>query len=112
MNVSGQDINQTLEYRSATVIVRLLPTGLLLIFLGLLILALVVDPDAESWTYVGVVLSLVVGVALVGFTLWRRANPGKPLFTLSPAGIHYRIPMVKEVLHPLAGNSRCRHHRC
>ena len=98
MNV---DINQTLEYRSATAIVRLLPTGLLLIFLGLLIFALVVDPDRESaWTYFGVVLSLMVGVALVGFTLWRRANPGKPLFTLSPAGIHYRIPMVKEVLIP------------
>ena len=27
-------------------------------------------------------------------------NPGKPLFTLSPAGIHYRVPMVKEVLIP------------
>jgi hypothetical protein len=101
MNVAVQDINRTLEYRSATAIVRLLPTGLLLIFLGLLIFALVVDPDRESaWTYFGVVVSLLVGVALVGFTLWRRANPGKALFTLSPAGIHYRIPMVKEVLIP------------
>ena len=101
MNVSGQDINQTLEYRSATVIVRLLPTGLLLVFLGLLIFALVVDPDREEVsTNVGVVLCLMVGVALAGFTLWRRANPGKPLFTLSPDGIHYRIPLVKEVLIP------------
>jgi hypothetical protein len=101
MNVSGQDINQTLEYRSATAIVRLLPTGLLLVFLGLVILALVVDPDRESvWTYVGVVLCLMVGVALVGFTLWRRSHPGKPLFTLSPDGILYRIPLVKEVLIP------------
>ena len=39
MNVSGQDINQTLEYRWTTAIVRLLPTGLLLIFLGLCIFA-------------------------------------------------------------------------
>lgn len=101
MNASGQDINQTLEYRSATAIVRLLPTGLLLVFLGLTIFALVVDPDRESiWTYVGVVLCLLVGVALVGFTLWRRSNPGKPLFTLSPDGIHYRIPLVKEILIP------------
>jgi hypothetical protein len=37
---------------------------------------------------------------LAGFTLWRRSNPGKPLFTLSPDGIHYRIPLVKAVLIP------------
>lgn len=35
MNVSVADLNQTPEYRSATAVVRLLPTGLLLIFLGL-----------------------------------------------------------------------------
>ena len=99
MNVSGQDINQTLEYRSATAIVRLLPTGLLLVFLGLVIFALV-DLDREPWTFIGIVLCWVVGGALAGFALWRRMNPGKPLFTLSPAGIHYRIPMVKEILIP------------
>lgn len=101
MNVSGQDINQTLEYRSATAIVRLLPTGLLLVFLGLVIFALVVDPDREEvWTYIVIIICVVVGGALVGFTLWRRGNPGKPLFALSPDGIRYRIPLVKEVLIP------------
>ena len=99
MNVSGQDINQTLEYRSATAIVRLLPTGLLLVFLGLFIFALV-DLDREPWTFIGIVLCWMIGGALVGLTLWRRLNPGKPLFTLSPDGIHYRIPLVKEVLIP------------
>jgi len=99
MSVSGQDIHQTLEFRSTTAVVRLLPTGLLLIFLGLLIYALV-DLDREPWTIIGIVLCWVLGAGLVGFTLWRRSNPGRPLFTLSPAGIHYRIPMVKEVLIP------------
>jgi hypothetical protein len=99
MNVSGQDINQTLEYRSATAIVRLLPTGLLLVFLGLVIFALV-DLDREPWTIIGIVLCWVTGAALVGLTLWRRSNPGKPLFTLAPDGIHYRIPLVKQVLIP------------
>jgi hypothetical protein len=99
MDVSGQDINQTLEYRSATAIVRLLPTGLLLVFLGLSIFALV-DLDREPWTIIGIVLCLVLGGGLVGLTLWRRSNPGKPLFTLSPDGIHYRIPLVKEVVVP------------
>ena len=99
MNVSGQDINQTLEYRWTTAIVRLLPTGLLLIFLGLCIFALV-DLDREPWTIIGIVLCWMMGAALVGLTLWRRSNPGKPLFTLSSDGIDYRIPLVKQVLIP------------
>jgi len=99
MNVSGQDINQALEYRYTTAIVRLLPTGLLLIFLGLVIFVLA-DLDRDPWAFVGIFLSWVVGVALVGLTLWRRANHGKPLFTFAPDGIRYRIPLVKEVLIP------------
>ena len=100
MNVSGQDINQTLEYRTATALVRLLRTGLLLIFLGLAIFALV-DSDRERvGTFIGVVLCLIVGSALIALALWRRWNFGKPLFTLSPDGIHYRIPWVKELLIP------------
>ena len=99
MNVSAQDIHQALEYRSTTAIVRLLPTGLFVIFLGLVLLALSAY-DRDVWTLIGIVLCLGVGIALVGLTLWRRWNSGKPLFRLSPAGIHYRIPMVKEVLIP------------
>jgi len=99
VNVSAQDIHQALEYRSTTAIVRLLPTGLFVIFLGLVLLALSAY-DRDVWTLIGIVLCLGVGIALVGLTLWRRWNSGKPLFRLSPAGIHYRIPMVKEVLIP------------
>ena len=99
MNASGPDINQTLEYRSATAVVRLLPTGLLLVFLGLVIFALV-DLDREPWTFIGILLCWVVGGALAGFALWRRVNPGKPLFALSPDGIRYRIPLVREILIP------------
>ena len=40
-----------------TAIVRLLPTGLLLIFLGLVIFALV-DLDREPWTFIVIVLCL------------------------------------------------------
>jgi hypothetical protein len=99
MNVSGQDIHQTLEYRPTTMIVRLLPTGLLLIFLGLFLYA-IVDLDREPSTFGGIVLSLIIGIALTGFTLWRRWNHAKPVFTLSPAGIRYRIPFIKQVLIP------------
>jgi hypothetical protein len=99
VNAGAQDINRTLEYRSTTAIVRLLPTGLLLIFLGLAIFALV-DLEREPWTFIGIVLCWVVGGALSGLGLWRRVNSGKPLFALSPDGIHYRVPMVKRVLIP------------
>lgn len=100
MNVSVADVSQTLEYRPTTAHVRLLPTGLLLIFLGLLILTFI-DSDREKvGTYIGVGLCLVLGVGLSAFTLWRRWNHGKPVFTLSPDGIHYRIPLVKQVLIP------------
>ena len=100
MNVSGPDIDQTLEYRSATAIVRLLPTGLLLIFCGLFILSLF-DPDDDAVLSIMVaVLALTFGGALLAVTIWRRWNHGKPLFTLAPDGIHYRIPLVKEVLIP------------
>lgn len=99
MNVSGQDIHQALEYRPTTMIVRLLPTGLLLIFLGLFLYA-IVDLDRDPSTFGGIVLSLIIGIALTGFTLWRRWNHAKPVFTLSPAGIRYRIPFIKQVLIP------------
>lgn len=100
MSVDERDLHQVLEYRLATAIVRLLPTGLLLIFLGLFVFALA-DPDRESsWTFVGIGLCFVFGLAVIGFALWRRSNHGKPLFTLSPAGVHYRIAWTKEFLIP------------
>ena len=99
MNVSVPDIRQALEYRPTTMIVRLLPTGLLLIFLGLFLYA-IVDLDRDPSTFGGIVLSLIIGIALTGFTLWRRWHHGKPVFTLSPDGIRYRIPFIKQVLIP------------
>jgi hypothetical protein len=100
MNVDVRDIHKTLEYRTATAIVRLLPTGLLLIFLGLAILAMM-DFDRESiGTFIGVGLCFIFGVAVIGYALWTRSDSGKPYFTLSPAGIRYRIAGAKEFLIP------------
>ena len=94
MDVSGLDIDRTLEYRSAAVMVRLLPSGLLLIFLGLLILVLA-DPAPLA-----VALFVAFGISLVGLALWRRIHHGKPRFTLSPDGIDYRIPWFKALHIP------------
>jgi hypothetical protein len=100
MNSGKPDVNQILEYRTATAIVRLLPTGLLLIF-GSLFIFVLTDPGREPvTTYLGIPLVFVTGIAVIGVALWTRANPGKPLFTLTPAGIHYRIPWVKELIIP------------
>jgi hypothetical protein len=100
MDPGGPDVNQILEYRTATAIVRLLPTGLLLIF-GSLFIFVLTDPGREPvTTYLGIPLVFVTGSAVIGVALWTRANPGKPLFTLTPAGIHYRIPWVKELIIP------------
>src|SRR3569833_2456830 len=83
MNVSGQEIDRTidrtLEYRSTAVVVKLLPSGLLLIFLGLLILVLA-DP-APIWTMIPAALCVTFGICVVGLALWRRVRHGKPLLT-------------------------------
>ena len=100
MDRSGLDVSQTLEYRRTTAIARLLSTGLLLIFLGLLIFVLS-DPGREPVVkYLGIPLVLVSGSATVGLALWTRVNSGTPIYILSSAGIHYRIPWVKEFLIP------------
>ena len=100
MNADVLDIHQTLEYRLATAIVRLLPIGLLLIFLSLVIFALV-DPAREPvWTFIGIGVCMTMGIGVIGLALWTRSSPGKPLFTLSPVGIHFRIAWVKEFLIP------------
>jgi lipopolysaccharide export LptBFGC system permease protein LptF len=55
--------------RTVTAIVRLFPTGLLLIFLGLFIFALVDADRGPVWTFIGIILCLVFGSALTGLAL-------------------------------------------
>lgn len=100
MSVSSQNIHKTFEYRAAAEIVRLLPTGLFLIFCSL-ILFILDDLNRKPepglfWT----VLCLTVGSAIVAIALWTRFRPGRPLYTLSPRGILYRIPWCKTFLVP------------
>jgi hypothetical protein len=100
MNVSGPDVHETLEYRADTAIVRLLPVSLALCFLGLLGFA-VYDADRPSTEMVLAICVLVAaGVGITAFALWRRSNRGKPVFVLSPTGVHYRIAWVKDILIP------------
>ncbi len=102
MDDEDRDLHGTLEYRATASVARLLPTGLLLIFIGLVLLVLADANDkASSWGHdLFVALALATGIGVITVALRARRAPGKPLFTLSPAGIHYRIPWVKQVLIP------------
>ena len=100
MSPNDPQLFQTLEYRTAAAVTRLLPVGLLLIFLGLALLVLA-DADSKlSGPPVLPALCVALGVGLGALALWRRSNPGKPYISLSPDGVRYRIPWVKEFLIP------------
>lgn len=98
MNDSTADVQQTLEYRADTALARLLPSGLFLLFLGILMLAMEDKPNAKDVLVTGILL--IAGFGLTAFALWRRWNSGGPMFVLSPAGVHYRIAGVKNFLIP------------
>ena len=98
MTIEAADVHRTLEYRMDAAFVRLLPVGLLLCFLGLIAFVFEDSPSIDI-AIAGYVL-LAAGIGLSAFALWRRQNPGKPLFWLSPMGVHYRIAWVKTILVP------------
>lgn len=93
MNRPPADLEQVLEYRSDAVEVRSGWVGAGFLGLGFAIVAL--DPGAwAGW------LTTAFGLAWLGYVLWRFTTPGKPVFTLTPGGVRYRVPMVKEFLLP------------
>jgi hypothetical protein len=96
----GQDLRRTLEYRMTTSVARLLPTGLLLIVIGLalLVLADADDKPASRGHFAFIALALALGLGVIVVALRARYRPGKPVFTLSPAGIQHR--WVRQVLIP------------
>jgi hypothetical protein len=92
------DIHQTLEYRIDRTLAKGVPYALVLILLGLFGLAIEDDTPAD----IAAASFIVIGAG-GGWTAWaivRRLWPGKPLFVLSPQGVHYRIGWVKHVLVP------------
>lgn len=100
MNDSVPDIHQILEYRADTAIVQLLPVGLALLFLGLFTFALFDTDRLSAETFLAACVLVVAGTGIAAFALWRRSNRSKPVFVLSPMGVHYRIPWVKEFVIP------------
>jgi len=97
-NAGVPDVQQTLEFRGDTTLARMLPIGLGLCFLALLVFALDDRPEASIVFYAVVILLAGAGVTAVA--LRRRSHAGRPLFVLSPLGIHYRLFTTKEILVP------------
>ena len=100
MTIEASDVHQVLEFRADTAIVRLLPVGLALLFLGLFTFALFDGDRPSVETVLAMWVLVVAGIGITVFALWRRSNRGKPMFVLSPAGVHYRIAGVKTFLVP------------
>lgn len=100
MNIEALEVNRTLAYRTDGVFLQGVPSALWLCLLGLFGLAIDLGQDIElvvaSWALI------IVGIGWTALALFRRSRPAPPLFVLSPAGILYRIPWVKEFLVPWA----------
>ena len=98
MTADTPDIRQILEYRIDRTLAKGVPYALWLILLGLFGLAIEDETPADI-----AFASFIVITAGGGWIAWaivRRPRPGKPLFVLSPQGVHYRFAAVKHVLVP------------
>lgn len=86
--VDPSDVHQTLEYRLDAEFASWLPIGLLTCFCGLFIFA-VKSPDwpPPGETF-GASAAILVGIGLAVFALRRRFRRGKPVYVLSPDGVH------------------------
>jgi hypothetical protein len=93
-----QRLHRTLAYRFDKTLVESLPFALFLLLLGLSALAFIEDRAAKLIFPCAIVIATGGGLLLFG--LCRRVVPSKPLLTLSPAGILFRVPWVKEFLIP------------
>jgi voltage-gated potassium channel Kch len=94
------DVHTTLEYRLDAEFSDWLPIGVLTVFCGLFLFAIAqpgLPPIGET---IGASAAIVVGLGITTLALLRRFRPGKPLYVLSPDGIHIRWPMIKEILVP------------
>lgn len=100
MSIEAADIRRPVAYRTDGVFLLGVPSALWLCVLGLIGLTIDLGNDIElvlaSWALI------VVGIGWTAIALFRSSKPAPPLFVLSPAGILYRIPWVKEFLVPWA----------
>jgi hypothetical protein len=94
------DVHVTLEYRIDAELADWLPIGVLTIFCGLFLFAMEQPDLPPLGTTIGAAAAIVVGIGIAALALWRRFNRGKPVYVLSPIGVHYRGSGMKEIVIP------------
>ncbi len=100
MPVEPSDVHITLEYGVDAELADWLPIGLLTIFCGLFLFAVEAPDLPPAGVALGSAAAIVVGFGITALALLRRFRRGKPVYVLSPAGVHYRWPWVKEIVIP------------
>jgi hypothetical protein len=100
MEPEQADVHTTLEYRLDAEFAAWLPIGVLTIFCGLFLFAIAQPASPPPDEAFGAAAAIVVGIGITVLALRRRFRPGKPLYVLSPLGIHIRWPTLDEILVP------------
>ena len=98
MPADPADVHTTIEYRMDAELVRLLPTGLVAIFAGLFLFAMEAPDFPKGEPMLAAIAGLVAGIGIIAVSTWRFFRRGRPLFVLSPLGIHLRT--AKQALIP------------
>jgi hypothetical protein len=88
VQVDPSDVHQTLEYRLDAEFASWLPIGLLTLFCGLFIFAVQIPDWPRPGETFGAFAAILVGIGLAAFALLRRFRRGKPVYVLSPDGVH------------------------
>lgn len=88
VQVDPSDVHQTLEYRLDAEFASWLPIGLLTLFCGLFIFAMEMPNWPRPGETFGASAAILVGIGLSIFALRRRFRRGKPVYVLSPDGVH------------------------
>ena len=102
MEPEQADVHTTLEYRLDAEFADWLPIGVLTIFCGLFLFAMAKPGLPAPGETIGAAAAIVVGLGITALALRRRFRPGKPLYVLSPAGIHIRWPTLDGDPRPVA----------
>lgn len=91
-------VTSTVTYSTDQAVLDNLPLALIMCALGLVIF---VFPEGNRPKHVLAGWALIVmSVGWVAYAIYRRSNPSKPRIELSPAGVLFRIPGVKEIRIP------------
>ena len=100
MQAETADVHATLEYRVDAELADGLPIGVLTVFCGLAIFAMEQPALPPLGTTIGAAAAIAVGIGIAELALWRRFRRGGPVYVLSPTGVHYRGPWMKEIVIP------------